>query len=143
MVTLGDGRRIVTATTAELVADHAADGQGDGCSQDDVVRPPMEEGAQQVRCQRDKLAEGGMAEIFLAADTVARKDVRPGDSVYVRRAGDVIPAVVERIEVKARMRNVEALVADGIPVDDHEITYQADLRYAGQAFQITVPRSPI
>jgi N-methylhydantoinase A len=32
----------------------------------------------------------------------------------------------------------EALVADGIPADTHEITYQADLRYQGQAFQITV-----
>ena len=32
----------------------------------------------------------------------------------------------------------ESLVADGIPVADHEVTFQADLRYAGQAFQITV-----
>ena len=32
----------------------------------------------------------------------------------------------------------ESLVADGIPTDEHEVTYQADLRYAGQAFQITV-----
>ena len=37
-----------------------------------------------------------------------------------------------------QIRAGESLVADGIPVDDHEITYQADLRYAGQAFQITV-----
>ena len=32
----------------------------------------------------------------------------------------------------------ESLVADGIPADTHEVTFQADLRYAGQAFQITV-----
>ena len=32
----------------------------------------------------------------------------------------------------------ESLVADGIPASDHEVTFQADLRYAGQAFQITV-----
>ena len=32
----------------------------------------------------------------------------------------------------------ESLVADGIPESDHEVTFQADLRYAGQAFQITV-----
>ena len=37
-----------------------------------------------------------------------------------------------------RVRAGEALVADGIPSEAHEITYQADLRYAGQAFQITV-----
>jgi N-methylhydantoinase A len=37
-----------------------------------------------------------------------------------------------------RERAGESLVADGIPADTHEIVYQADLRYQGQAFQITV-----
>ena len=37
-----------------------------------------------------------------------------------------------------RHRAGESLVADGIPEDEHEVSYQADLRYAGQAFQITV-----
>ncbi|MEP4146013.1 MAG: hydantoinase/oxoprolinase family protein [Halioglobus sp.] len=37
-----------------------------------------------------------------------------------------------------QLRAGESLVQDGIPIEDHEITYQADLRYAGQAFQITV-----
>jgi N-methylhydantoinase A len=32
----------------------------------------------------------------------------------------------------------ESLVADGIGREHHEVTFQADLRYAGQAFQITV-----
>jgi N-methylhydantoinase A len=32
----------------------------------------------------------------------------------------------------------ESLAADGIPAEDLEVTFQADLRYAGQAFQITV-----
>ena len=32
----------------------------------------------------------------------------------------------------------ESLVEDGIPASEHEVTFQADLRYAGQAFQITV-----
>jgi N-methylhydantoinase A len=31
-----------------------------------------------------------------------------------------------------------SLVADGIDESQHEVTFQADLRYAGQAFQITV-----
>lgn len=37
-----------------------------------------------------------------------------------------------------RLRAGESLLADGIPVADHEVSYQADLRYVGQAFQITV-----
>ncbi len=37
-----------------------------------------------------------------------------------------------------RHRAGESLVADGIPEAEHEVSYQADLRYAGQAFQITV-----
>ncbi len=39
-------------------------------------------------------------------------------------------------ELKARAG--ESLIADGISTDQQEVTYQADLRYAGQAFQITV-----
>lgn len=35
-------------------------------------------------------------------DEVRKKDVRPGDTVRVARAGDVIPEVVERIVVKGR-----------------------------------------
>jgi N-methylhydantoinase A len=37
-----------------------------------------------------------------------------------------------------RVRAGESLVADGIPAAEHEVSFQADLRYAGQAFQITV-----
>jgi len=37
-----------------------------------------------------------------------------------------------------RGRAAESLIHDGIAEDQHEVTYQADLRYAGQAFQITV-----
>lgn len=35
-------------------------------------------------------------------------------------------------------RASQALIADGIDASRHEISYQADLRYVGQAFQITV-----
>jgi DNA ligase (NAD+) len=39
------------------------------------------------------------------AGEVARKDIRKGDRVRIERAGDVIPAVVERIEEKGRSRS--------------------------------------
>lgn len=37
-----------------------------------------------------------------------------------------------------RERAGRSLIADGIPAEAHEVAFQADLRYAGQAFQITV-----
>ena len=37
-----------------------------------------------------------------------------------------------------RERASQALIADGIDASRHEISYQADLRYVGQAFQISV-----
>jgi len=37
-----------------------------------------------------------------------------------------------------RDRAAESLIADGIPKKQHEVIYQADIRYAGQAFSITL-----
>jgi len=37
-----------------------------------------------------------------------------------------------------RDRAAQSLLDDGIPASTHEVTYQADVRYAGQAFQISV-----
>jgi len=37
-----------------------------------------------------------------------------------------------------KQRAAASLIADGIKPEDQEVMYQADLRYAGQAFQITV-----
>jgi len=42
----------------------------------------------------------------------------------------------ERANVKARAS--EALTADGIPANEQECVFQADLRYAGQAFQLSI-----
>ncbi len=39
------------------------------------------------------------------ADEVARKDIRMGDTVRVERAGDVIPAIAERIPVSNQVRS--------------------------------------
>ena len=44
--------------------------------------------------------------------------------------------LVDLLELQQRAG--ESLVADGIPTTEHEVGFQADLRYAGQAFQITV-----
>lgn len=57
---------------------------------------------------------------------------------YLTMASDLTDEKLTADLRELQLRAGESLVEDGIPVDDHEITYQADLRYAGQAFQITV-----
>ena len=37
-------------------------------------------------------------------EEVARKDIRPGDTVKVERAGDVIPDIVERVPVEGEIQ---------------------------------------
>ncbi len=50
------------------------------------------------------------------ADEVARKDVRVGDTVKVERAGDVIPAIAERVPVAGEQRNSPFHMPDSCPV---------------------------
>jgi DNA ligase (NAD+) len=50
------------------------------------------------------------------ADEVARKDIRIGDTVKVERAGDVIPAIAERIPVPGEQRSVPFSMPDHCPV---------------------------
>ncbi|MBX3234960.1 MAG: NAD-dependent DNA ligase LigA [Nitrospiraceae bacterium] len=50
------------------------------------------------------------------ADEVARKDVRVGDTVKVERAGDVIPAIAERVPVPGEERNQPFQMPDHCPV---------------------------
>ena len=57
---------------------------------------------------------------------------------YLTMAGDLSDEKLKTDLKTLQLRAGESLVQDGIPIEDHEITYQADLRYAGQAFQITV-----
>lgn len=50
------------------------------------------------------------------ADEVARKDIRVGDTVKVERAGDVIPAVAERVPVPGERRSEPFRMPDHCPV---------------------------
>jgi len=57
---------------------------------------------------------------------------------YLTMATDLTDEQLRDDLRELQSRAGESLLADGIPVEEHEVTYQADLRYAGQAFQITV-----
>jgi N-methylhydantoinase A len=57
---------------------------------------------------------------------------------YLTMAGDITAGQLMADLLELQQRAGESLVADGIPAEDHQVTFQADLRYAGQAFQITV-----
>ncbi|MBI3807688.1 MAG: NAD-dependent DNA ligase LigA [Nitrospirae bacterium] len=50
------------------------------------------------------------------ADEVARKDIRIGDTVKVERAGDVIPAIAERVPVSGERRNASFRMPDHCPI---------------------------
>jgi DNA ligase (NAD+) len=50
------------------------------------------------------------------ADEVARKDIRIGDTVKVERAGDVIPAIAERVPVRGEQRSIPFCMPDHCPV---------------------------
>jgi len=49
------------------------------------------------------------------ADEVKRKDVRPGDTVRVARAGDVIPEIVERVKKPGKKRGAPFSMPDVCP----------------------------
>ncbi|MEE4107885.1 MAG: hydantoinase/oxoprolinase family protein [Halieaceae bacterium] len=57
---------------------------------------------------------------------------------YLMMAGDLTAEQLRADLHELRDRARESLLADGIAAEDQEVAYQADLRYVGQAFQITV-----
>jgi len=57
---------------------------------------------------------------------------------YLMMAADLSDAQLAEDLAALKERAGESLLADGIATADQEVIYQADLRYAGQAFQITV-----
>ena len=68
------------------------------------------------------------------ADEVARKDIRDGDTVKVERAGDVIPAIAERIEVPGQQRARPFRMPDRCPVCDSAVAREGAHYYCtGQA----------
>lgn len=68
------------------------------------------------------------------ADEVARKDIRVGDTVKVERAGDVIPAIAERIEVPGQERARPFRMPDRCPVCESAVAREGAYYYCtGQA----------
>ena len=57
---------------------------------------------------------------------------------YITMASDLTTEKLADDLLALKARASESLIEDGIAEDRLEVTYQADLRYAGQAFQITV-----
>ena len=57
---------------------------------------------------------------------------------YIRMAEKVVDEELLSDLLELQQRASESLIEDGVPVEELEVVFQADLRYAGQAFQITV-----
>lgn len=57
---------------------------------------------------------------------------------YIKMAGDVSKEQLLADLKALEQRAAQALIDDGIGTEDHEVVYQADVRYAGQAFEITL-----
>lgn len=68
------------------------------------------------------------------ADEVARKDIRIGDTVRIERAGDVIPAITERIPVSNAVRSDPFLMPDRCPICGSAVAREGAYFYCtGQA----------
>jgi DNA ligase (NAD+) len=69
------------------------------------------------------------------ADEVARKDIRIGDTVKVERAGDVIPAIAERVPVPGEQRSTPFYMPNHCPVCGSSVGREGAYVYCtGQLF---------
>ena len=57
---------------------------------------------------------------------------------YVALAANLTPEQLTADLEELRQRAAETLNADGIPASRQQVTYQADVRYVGQAYQLTM-----
>lgn len=68
------------------------------------------------------------------ADEVARKDIRIGDTVRVERAGDVIPAIAERIPIPHQARSAPFQMPSACPICGSAVAREGAYYYCtGQA----------
>lgn len=68
------------------------------------------------------------------ADEVARKDIRIGDTVRVERAGDVIPAIAERIPIPNQARSAPFQMPNACPICGSAVAREGAYYYCtGQA----------
>jgi DNA ligase (NAD+) len=68
------------------------------------------------------------------ADELARKDIRLGDTVKVERAGDVIPAIAERVPVPGETRSAPFAMPNRCPVCGSAVAREGAYFYCtGQA----------
>ncbi len=68
------------------------------------------------------------------ADEVARKDIRVGDTVRVERAGDVIPAIAERIPLSNQIRSDPFQMPSSCPICSSAVAREGAYYYCtGQA----------
>jgi DNA ligase (NAD+) len=63
------------------------------------------------------------------ADEVARKDIRVGDTVRVERAGDVIPAIAERVPVQGEQRAAPFQMPERCPVCGSAVSREGAYHY--------------
>ncbi len=63
------------------------------------------------------------------ADEVARKDIRIGDTVKVERAGDVIPAIAERVPVSGERRSEPFRMPEHCPICGSNVGHEGAYFY--------------